>query len=313
MRLVRHLRDMPFADTREGCVVTIGSFDGLHLGHQELLRRVIDTAKSRNLKTVVMSFEPTPREFFQIDSPPARLMKFREKFEALAAHGIDIFFCPRFSAPMRQISAQDFVRRILVQGLNARAVIVGDDFRFAHKREGDIAMMSRMSEALGFTVIQVPSIVVAGLRASSTAIRQACAAGDMALAAAMLGRPYQMSGRVIRGEKIGRTLGFPTANVDLQRRQSPVTGIFAVRVHGLDEGIHDGVASVGNRPTFDGEKPILEVFLFDFERDIYGKYIQVDFIEHLRDQEKFANVADLVAQMRIDADNARSILQAIRA
>jgi riboflavin kinase/FMN adenylyltransferase len=313
MRLVRHLRDMPFADTREGCVVTIGSFDGLHLGHQELLRRVIDTAKSRNLKTVVMSFEPTPREFFQIDSPPARLMKFREKFEALAAHGIDIFFCPRFSAPMRQISAQDFVRRILVQGLNARAVIVGDDFRFAHKREGDIAMMSRMSEALGFTVIQVPSIVVAGLRASSTAIRQACAAGDMALAAAMLGRPYQMSGRVIRGEKIGRTLGFPTANVDLQRRQSPVTGIFAVRVHGLDEGIHDGVASVGNRPTFDGEKPILEVFLFDFERDIYGKYIQVDFIEHLRDQEKFANVADLVAQMRIDADNARSILQACRA
>ncbi|HNP37144.1 MAG TPA: bifunctional riboflavin kinase/FAD synthetase [Woeseiaceae bacterium] len=309
MKLVRHLCDMPCNEMREGSVVTIGSFDGVHLGHQELLQRVIATAHSQSLRSVVMSFEPTPKEFFQAERPPARLMRFREKFEALADHGIDIFYCPRFNASMREISAADFIRRILVHGLNARVMIVGDDFRFASRREGNLEMLRKSGKALDFSVAQVESIRIAGLRVSSTAIREALRAGDMALASALLGRPYQMSGKVVRGAGLGRKLGFPTANVDLRRRQSAVNGIFAARVHGLQGGPHDGVASVGSRPTFGGLKPLLEVYLFDFERDIYGKHIQVDFIAQLRRQKKYDDVDALVAQMHQDADNAREILR----
>lgn len=313
MRLVRHLVDVPGTLWNSGSVVTIGSYDGLHLGHQRLLDAVRNKSREDGLQSVVMSFEPTPREFFQADKPPARLMRFREKFDALAASGIDIFYCPKFSSGMRQIAAPDFVRRILVHGLNARHLVVGDDSRFAWRREGDVALLTSMGRALDFTVQQVGCVTVDGIRVSSTAIRQACEAGDMARAATLLGRPYRMSGRVVRGEQLGRTLGFPTANVDLRRRQSPVMGIFAVRVGGIKDVPIDGVASVGTRPTFDGTKPILEVFLFDFSANIYGKFIDVDFIARLREQKRYENVDDLVAQMRIDADHARSILAATAA
>lgn len=310
MRLVRHLVDVPATLWNSGSVVTIGSYDGLHLGHQRLLDAVRNKSREDGLQSVVMSFEPTPREFFQADKPPARLMRFREKFDALAASGIDLFYCPKFSSAMRQIAAPDFVRRILVHGLNARHLVVGDDSRFAWRREGDVALLTSMGRALDFTVQQVACVTVDGIRVSSTAIRQACEAGDMTRAATLLGRPYRMSGRVIRGEQLGRTLGFPTANVDLQRRQSPVMGIFAVRVGGIKDVPIDGVASVGTRPTFDGTKPILEVFLFDFSANIYGKFIDVDFIARLREQKRYESVDNLVAQMRIDADHARSILAA---
>lgn len=312
MHLVRHLADMPSEAHSKGAVVTIGSFDGLHLGHQELLGRVLEKARANGQLSVVMSFEPTPREFFAAGRPPARLMRFREKFEALEAAGVDIFYCPRFSAAMREIPAVDFVRRILVHGLNARSLVIGDDFRFARKREGDYAVLQNLGRVLDFEVAQVPGLFLGEQRVSSTAIRQACAAGDMALATKLLGRPYKMSGKVVRGERVGRTLGFPTANVDLRRRQCALSGVFAVRVHGLGSGARDGVASVGSRPTFNGSKPLLEVFLFDFDDDIYGEYISVEFIAQLREQEKYAQVAELVAQMRIDADNARSILSADR-
>ena len=257
-----------------------------------------------------MSFEPAPREFFQAAKPPARLMRFREKFEALEASGVDIFYCPRFSKAMRETSAVDFIRRVLIHGLNMRSLVVGDDFRFARKREGGILQLQRASEALDYSLEQIASVIVDGVRVSSTAIRQACESGDMPRATALLGRPYRMSGKIVLGEKIGRSLGFPTANVDLRRRQSAVMGIFAVRVHGLRGGIREGVASVGTRPTFNGTKPILEVFLFDFDEDIYGKYIHVDFLAYLRGQEKYEQIDDLVAQMHVDADNARSILAA---
>lgn len=310
MRLVRHLGDLPQLDVAEGSVVTIGSYDGLHLGHEQLLKRVIREARASGMPSVVMSFEPTPKEFFSAARPPARLMRFREKFDALAEFGIDIFYCPRFAPSMRNISADAFIRRILIHGLNVRHIVVGDDFQFASKRQGTINHLQRAQAALAYSVEQVPSIVVDGIRVSSTAIREALAAGNLALANALLGRPYRMSGKVIEGRKVGRSLGYATANVDLRRRQSAVMGIYAVRVQGLPEGILDGVASVGTRPTFDLEKPLLEVHLFDFDQEIYGKYIHIDFIEHLRDEEKFASIDELVAQMDRDAENARLALAA---
>lgn len=313
MRLVRHLADLPFCDMQDGSVVTIGAYDGLHLGHQRLLASVRDAAQRLGLPSVVMSFEPMPREFFAATSPPARLMRFREKFEALQQQAIDFFYCPRFDAQMRDISSADFMRRILVHGLAARHVVVGDDFRFAQKRSGDVAQLRSVGGVLGFDVEQLPSVVVGGVRVSSTAIREALWSGDLMQASALLGRPYRMSGSVIRGEKLGRTLGFPTANVDLRRRQSAVMGIFAVRVHGLSVRALDAVASVGTRPTFNGVKPLLEVHLFDFDKEIYGAYIHIDFIARLRSEIKYDDIDELVAQMHRDADNAKSILAATAA
>lgn len=310
MRLVRHLTDIPFDDLANGSVVTVGAYDGLHPGHEHLLARVMAAAKAHKVPSIVMSFEPTPKEFFSADSPPARLMRFREKFDALAAHGIDIFYCPRFAQPMRDIGADDFIRRILIHGLCARHLVVGDDFHFARRREGNIVQLQRAAAALEYTVEQVPSVIVDGVRVSSTAIRDALAAGEMQRATALLGRPYRMSGKIVKGEKVGRTLGFPTANVDLRRRQSAVMGIFAVRVSGLPGGTKNAVASLGTRPTFQGTKPLLEVHIFDFDEDIYGEYIHIDFIARLREQIKYDAVDDLVAQMHRDADNARSALAA---
>lgn len=309
MRLVRHLEDLPFGDLADGSVVTIGAFDGIHLGHRQLLRRVVDVSMSTSRPAIAMSFEPTPKEFFAGDKPPARLMRFREKYDALAERKIDLFYCPRFGAAMRDISAADFIRQILIHGLNAKHLVIGDDFRFARRREGSVEDLLVAGRALGMSLEQVPSILIGDTRVSSTAIRDALRDGDVPRANELLGRPYRMSGKVVRGRQVGRTLGYATANVDLRRRQSAVMGIYAVRVHGLGEGPVDGVASVGTRPTFDLTKPLLEVHLFDFDRDIYGEYIHVDFIAHLRDEERFDTVEELVAQMRLDADNARSALQ----
>jgi riboflavin kinase/FMN adenylyltransferase len=308
VRLVRHLGDLPYPELGAGSVVTIGAYDGIHLGHQQLLERVKHVASDQDLTAVVMSFEPTPKEFFGGERPPARLMRFREKFDSLESHGIELFYCPRFAAPMRDIPAADFIRRVLVHGLNARYLVVGDDFHFARRREGSIEHLNAVARVLDYDVEQVPSVVVNGVRVSSTEIRDALGRGDMDTATKLLGRPYRMSGRIVKGSRVGRTLGYPTANVDLRRRQSAVMGIFAARVHGLEGGPRDAVASVGSRPTFSGTKPILEVHIFDFDRDIYGEYIHVDFIAWLREQVKFDLVEDLVAQMDVDADNARSAL-----
>jgi len=310
MKLARYLEDLPYAALARGSVVTIGAYDGLHLGHQALLAAVLDRARQDGLLPVVMSFEPMPREFFAGDRAPARLMRFREKYEAFADYGFEVFYCPRFSPSMRDIAAVDFVRRILVHGLNARHVVIGDDFRFARRREGHVGTLIDTGRALGFSVESISSVLVNGVRASSTATREALAEGDCRQATLLLGRPYRMSGRITRGRRVGRSLGYPTANVDIRRRQCAVDGIYAVRVHGLEGGVRDGVASVGRRPTFDIDKPILEVHLFDFDADIYGQYIHVDFIERIRGVEKFDSAEALVAQMHLDADNARKILAA---
>ncbi len=308
MRLVRHLPDLPYAELERGSVVTIGTFDGLHLGHQQLLDSVVSNARDNGMPSIVMSFEPMPMEYFAAERPPARLMRFGEKFEELASRGIDIFYCPHFAQPMRDISAADFIRRILIHGLDTRHLVVGDDFHFARHREGSIEELCGASAALGYEVEQLPSLIVNGERVSSTIIREALASGDLQRATALLGRPYRMSGKIIDGEKLGRTFGFPTANIALRRRQSAVMGVFAVRVQGLPGRPRDAVASVGTRPTFDGTKTLLEAHIFDFDEDIYGEYIHVDFIARLRSQIKFDDVDELVAQMHLDADNARSIL-----
>jgi riboflavin kinase/FMN adenylyltransferase len=308
MYLSRNASHFPFDRVADGSVATIGSFDGFHRGHQALLDHVLEEAKNRGLPAILMSFEPTPREFFGGDKPPARLMRFREKFDALSAAGVDIFFCPRFDEEMKNISASTFIRQILVHALNVRHLVIGDDFRFAQDREGHLDTLRRAGQALGFTVEQMGSVISGGERISSSVIREALWNGDLDLATKYLGRHYRMSGRVNYGERVGRLLGFPTANVNLDRKQSAVMGIFAVRVSGKDWGPLDAVASVGTRPTFGGVKPLLEVHIFDFDRDIYGEYIHVDFIARLRNEENFAEVDMLVEQMHRDAEMARDIL-----
>jgi riboflavin kinase/FMN adenylyltransferase len=310
VHLVRTARNFPFQRVAGGSVATIGAYDGLHLGHRRLLETVLQASSEGKLPSIVMSFEPTPKEFFSASSPPARLMRFREKFEALAEAGIDIFFCPRFDDRMRCMAADTFIRQVLIHAMNIRSLVVGDDFRFAAGGRGTVEHLQRAASALDFSVTQVPSVIVDGERVSSTAIRRALWEGDLERAARLLGRHYRMSGTVIRGDALGRALGFPTANVNLRRRQSPVMGIFAARVHGLGAEALDAVASVGTRPTFGGTKPLLEVHIFDFDRDIYGAYIQVEFIARLRSEEKFGGARELIEQMHRDAARAREILSA---
>lgn len=310
MHLIRTATGFPYERMADGSVATIGSYDGLHLGHEKLLEVVLELAQAQGLPAIVMSFEPTPKEFFSATSPPARLMRFREKFEALAARGIDLFFCPRFDQRMRSIPADAFIRQLLIHAMNVRHLVIGDDFRFAERRQGTVEHLRRAGEALNFTVHRVPSVIVEGERVSSTAIRQALWNGELAHAQKLLGRHYSMSGKVIRGDSLGHELGFPTANVNLRRRQSPIMGIFAARVRGLGGRPLDAVASVGTRPTFGGTKPLLEVHIFDFDEEIYGQYIHVDFIGRLRSEEKFDDAKALVEQMHRDAALAKEILAA---
>lgn len=310
MYLARSSRSMPYKLLEQGSVATIGSYDGLHLGHQKLLDKVLAVAADKKLPSVVMSFEPTPKEYFAGDSPPARLMRFREKYEALRDYGVDIFFCPRFDDQMRKIEADTFIRQLLIHSLNIKHLVIGDDFQFARARSGGLEELQRAGAALDFSVEQLPSVISDGERVSSTAIRDALWRGDLEHATRLLGRPYRMSGRVLEGKHLGRELGFPTANVALQRKQSAVMGIFAVQVSGIGSAVLNGVASIGTRPTVDGTIPLLEVHIFDFDTDIYGKTIHVDFIARLRSEEKFADLPSLVDQMHKDAAQARAILAA---
>ena len=308
MYLSRNTSSLPFELLEKGSVATIGSYDGMHLGHQQLLRRVLEIGADERLPAAVMSFEPTPKEYFQFAAPPARLMRFREKFTALDDFGIDLFFCPRFNEDMRRIAVDTFIRRLLVHGLNVRHLVVGDDFQFGRNRGGGIDDLRRAGRALGFDVEQIPSVICDDSRVSSTVIREALWAGDLDRASRFLGRPYRMSGRVVEGKKLGHTLGYPTANVALGRKQSAVMGIFAVRVAGLGDELLDGVARVGTRPTVGGTVPLLEVHIFDFDRNIYGELIHVDFVARLRSEEKFPDLQSLVTQMDKDAAQARKIL-----
>jgi riboflavin kinase/FMN adenylyltransferase len=316
MRLIRRpMQAIP--DLREGCVATIGAFDGLHIGHRQILERVRAVAAEEQLPSLVFSFEPTPKEYFSQATPPARLMKFREKFQALDEMGFDWFYCPRFDARLANSEPDAFIDDLLVDLLGVRNLIVGDDFQFARKRTGNVDDLLRKGAELGFTVEQVGSVIENGERVSSSVVRAALADGDLDKARHLLGRYYRMSGMVVRGRMLGRELGMPTANVKLNRKLSAVQGIFAVRVGGLsldgcEQGWLDGVASIGTRPTVAGTEPLLEVHIFNFDRDIYGAHIQVEFVAKLRDEVRFPDLESLRAQMLIDAEQARDILAAVR-
>lgn len=290
--------------------VTIGNFDGIHLGHQAMLARLTSRAASVGALPAVLTFEPHPREIFTPDSAPTRLTSLREKLEILRALGVAHVHVCRFTKPFAALSAEEFVQRILVQGLNARYVLVGDDFRFGAKRAGDFALLKRLGETYGFEAEALHTVEAAGQRASSTAVREALAAGDMAMAAQLLGRPYSISGRVVGGDQLGRKIGYPTANIQLKHNKPPVKGIFAVRVQGLADGVDwPGVASLGTRPTVHANgRPTLEVHLFNFNRSIYRQHLRVEFLHRLRDEAKFPDLDSLIAQIDLDAQQARTLL-----
>jgi riboflavin kinase/FMN adenylyltransferase len=306
MELVRGLHNVDRA--ARGCVLTIGAFDGIHRGHQEMIRVLRGLAAKHSLPAALLSFEPTPREFFAKATPPARLTRFREKYEALRHYGVERFVCLRFDSALRSMSADEFVGKVLVEALGARHVVVGHDFKFGRNMAGNVATLRTAGPAAGFAVTEVPPFEIDGERVSSSLIRTALDAGDMARAARLLGRPYRMSGKVVEGARLGRKLGFPTANLRPQRRATPLAGVFAIRVSG--GGLHNapGVASLGTRPAVNGKELLLEAHVFDFDGDLYRKSLHVDFIARLRDELDFPDVGRLVEQMKRDAARAREIL-----
>jgi len=293
-----------------GSVVCIGAFDGVHRGHKCVLACTRARAQATGLTSAVVSFEPLPREFFAHGRKVPRLSNVREKIAQFVTAGIDHVLLLRFNAALAAMSAQDFVERVLVARLNAKEVWVGGGFRFGHARGGDLKLLQQMGERSGFTAQAVEPVVVEGERVSSSAIRDALAGGSFDVAAGWLGRRFAIGGHVARGQQLGRKLGYPTANLHLGRRTSPVEGIFAVRVSGVREQSMPGVASLGIRPTVNGREPLLEAHLFDFDGDLYAKRIEVEFVEKLRDEEKFPDLDAMVKQIDRDAQAAREILGA---
>jgi riboflavin kinase/FMN adenylyltransferase len=306
IELVRGLQNLQ--SRHRGSVVTIGNYDGVHRVHQHMLAAVRDQARRLGLPATVVTFEPTPREYFEGSTAPARLMRLREKLEALALYGIDRVVVVRFTEAMRSMSAAEFERELLVDGLGARHIVVGHDFHYARRREGDIETLRAAGRVHDFTVEEVGPYLLDGKRVSSSLVREALNAHDVDRAEALIGRPYRMTGRVRRGAQLGRKLGFPTANLALHRRVVPLWGIFAVRVTGAGLVDHPTVASLGTRPTVNGTVPLLEVHLFDYDGDLYGHYLSVDFVRWLREEVKFASLDALVEQMHHDAAQARAVL-----
>jgi riboflavin kinase/FMN adenylyltransferase len=289
----------------KGSVVTIGNFDGIHLGHQALIKRVKTSAKELSVPSIVLTFEPQPLEYFVPGRLVPRLTRFREKFTLLSKADVAEVWVVRFNAEFAALTADEFIKQILCKKLNVKHLIVGSDFRFGKGRLGDVNMLRKAGEALGFTVEIMPDIIVGGERVSSTRIRNALLENNLALAEELLGRPYTMLGKVVYGNQLGRQLGFPTANIYLHRAATPVHGIYVVRVHGLENKILPGVANVGVRPTIGGTRILLEVYLFDFERTIYGKPVTVEFCKKLREEERYDNLELLRLQMEKDAKQAR--------
>jgi riboflavin kinase / FMN adenylyltransferase len=282
-------------------VLAIGNFDGLHLGHRALLERLTTTARQHGLPSAVMTFEPHPRELFTPEQAPARLTSLREKLALLESCGIDEVFMLHFNRKLAGLTADEFVERILVRGLGVRHLIIGDDFRFGKGRSGDFALLQAAGQQHGFGVEAMHTIEIDGERVSSSAVRDTLAGGDLEHAARLLGRPYCISGRVVHGGKIGRKLGWPTANIQLKRKRVALTGVFAAMVSGIDKRHLPGAASLGVRPTLGhGLRPVLEVHLFDFDQQIYGAHVTVHFLHKLRDEAKFDSLETLTEQIARD-------------
>jgi riboflavin kinase/FMN adenylyltransferase len=293
----------------EPTAVAIGNFDGVHLGHGALLERLGAVAREFSLPPTILTFEPHPREFFSPASAPARLTTLREKLELLAESGIEQAMVCRFNASFAALTADQFIERVLVRGLRLRHLIIGDDFRFGKGRAGDFALLQAAGSEHGFAVEAMGSVTVDGERVSSSGVRTALAGGEMEHAARLLGRPYVIDGQVAHGDKIGRQLGFATANIRIKHNPLPMTGVFAVQVGGLGDQTLPGVANLGIRPTVGGTRPLLEVHLFDFDRDIYGAHISVRFVHKLRNEQRFPNFDALKAQIAADAAAARAFFK----
>ena len=307
MELIRGLHNI--RASHYGCVMTIGNFDGVHLGHQAVIGRLAEKAAELCLPSLIMLFEPQPREFFAPDSAPARLTRFREKVQALRRFAVDRILCIHFNQAFASMPAEKFIDEILVEKLGVRYLVVGDDFRFGHGRDGNFDMLVKAGKQHGFHVVNMHSFLVDQARVSSTQIREALAKGDLSVAEKLLGRPYRIAGRVAHGDKRGRNIGFPTANIYVHRKVTPLTGVFAVEMFGLEEEPVAGVANLGIRPTVNGTKCILEVHLFDFNRDIYGRYIYVNFLKKLRDEQRFNSFDELKRQIELDALQAREFFK----
>jgi len=305
---IQVFRGVPTPSRRLPCALAIGNFDGVHCGHRELLLSVVRAARARGLVPAAMTFEPHPREFFAPDAAPARVANLRDKIEGLRACGIERVFVLHFDWHLASLGAEAFIDQVLVQGCQARWIIVGDDFRFGARRSGDIAMLRAHAAGGRYEVHQLAPVLLDEQRVSSSAVRAALERGDLDRAARLLGHPYHISGRVIHGAKLGRQIGFPTLNLRLAHKRAAVHGIFAVRVHGVGAP-RAGVASAGLRPTVDQSgRWLLEVHLFDFADDIYGHLVRVEFVQKLRDEEKFESIEALTAAIRNDSLRARAIV-----
>lgn len=298
----------PCPDSGPGRAVAIGNFDGVHLGHQAILAALGARGRESRLATAVVCFEPQPKEYFARDAAPARLMRLRDKAERIAAEGVDELRVLRFDAALAGLAAEDFIERVLLRALRTKQVVIGEGFRFGQGREGDVERLRSAGRTRGFGVLAVPPIIAGGVPVSSTRVRAAIAEGRLEEARTLLGRDYRISGRVAAGLKLGRKLGFPTANLRLFRRVSPVAGIYAVRVSGAGLDRHPGIASVGTRPTVGGTEWLLEVHLFDYAGVLYGERLDVDFIAWLREEVRFDDLDAMSAQMHDDARRARALL-----
>ncbi|WP_386695751.1 bifunctional riboflavin kinase/FAD synthetase [Lonepinella sp. MS14435] len=304
MQLIRSIHHFP--RNFSPCALTIGNFDGIHLGHQKILTHLKEKARALNLPTVVMIFEPQPREYFQGEKAPARLMRLRDKLHYFQQAGIDYVICAKFDRTFAEQTAQDFISELLVNKLNVKFLSIGDDFHFGQARQGNFALLQQASQKYRFEVENNRTFCLNELRISSSAIRQALAEDRLADAEKLLGRPYCIWGKVIHGQKLGRTLGFPTANIHLHRQVNPIKGVYAVQVKLNCGQIVQGIANIGQRPTVQGLIQLLEVHLFDFDQNLYGQNIQVEFCYKLRNEIKFASLEALKQQIQQDADIARA-------
>jgi riboflavin kinase/FMN adenylyltransferase len=319
MKIIRHLSSANDAHqfTRSGGVLTIGNFDGLHVGHQAIVQQVLQYAQQHQLRSQVMLFEPQPREFFAPNDCPARLMSRRAKLDALCAYPLDEVICLSFDAKLSRLSASDFVEQLLVKGCQIQHLIVGDDFHFGQDRRGDFALLQTLGQQHGFSVANTASVCSQGKRVSSTWIRQALWQGDFDLAEQLLGRAYSISGKVVYGAQLGRRLGFPTANINLPGRRLPLQGVYMVQAQVNRQGDWlPAVASIGYRPSVDNDNEVakLEVYLLAADNPhLYGRWLQVKFIKQIRGEEKFADVPTLIAAMQRDVEEAKLFFKTVGA
>ncbi|WP_299793937.1 bifunctional riboflavin kinase/FAD synthetase [uncultured Shewanella sp.] len=306
MELIRGIHNI--LPAHHGCVLTIGNFDGVHRGHAEVISKLVKKARQLKVPATLMTFEPQPQEMFKGENAPARLSILRDKIFLLEELGIDRLVCINFNAKFANLPAEDFIDKLLVESLGVKYLVVGDDFCFGKQRKGNFEMLKSAGEKHSFAVVSTQSFLLGDKRVSSTEIRQLLAKGKMEQARRLLGHPFTLCGKVAHGEKIGRTLGFPTANIALKRQVSPVRGVFAVKLYWDNSDTYEGVANVGFRPTVNGQVCQLEVHLFDFDGDLYGRTVEVELVAKIRDEQPFQSLEALKRQINNDADKAKALL-----